>query len=283
MKKLILSFVAMVVVGTLMGAGLPASAVEPSNEPSAKSIKMLKASIADGEAEEAADAAPRIYEATVRELLTEGYKAGHFQLPSFSLDDLFGVSFSVPMPLFSSQERYKVGDDYSSRLTLNGWNFVVYVKDTPISVFTIRKYEKGYECSVVFGQEFAINYEKAMKQLGTSTVSCVPVQGVFFLVSDDERVAVVNHLYDKTVYPLVSFAELNRVASESIRDDEGSEEVGGAGILSYLFSDGSSSSDSDWFSLHAQTLFFIIATVLLTGVLFFAIKLRARLSGAAVK
>jgi len=274
MKKFLSFCLVLLITSMLLYMGIPASATEPSTV----SIKSLKNSISPDDIKEAEDAAVSVYESLVLEYLIEESGEGRLLLSSFSFEELVGASMSDPIPVFSSPERYEKGDEFSSRLRLNSWYFVVYVKDTPISVFSIVEEQGIYRFSSLLGQEFAINFNAAMRQLGTSAVLCVPAMGCLFLVSDDERVAVVNSLFDKTEYPLITFDELNAAATQFIWDNiEDMETIGGVSLMSYTFGDDSGATDNSLFSFNNLIIAISVAVVSI-GAFFAVSKLQRKQS-----
>jgi hypothetical protein len=204
-------------------------------------IESLKATIPQEAFLEASEAAPVVYQDAVLGLLptnTEGGE-GSMLLSSFTYDELTGATFSNPIPVFASSVKYGRDDEFVSKLKLVGWDVVARIGETPICVFTMSEHNGWYGYDYAIGQGYATNYAVAMERLGTEAAASLPVGVHQFLVDVDDRVTLVNPLFDDTEYPLTTFDELNSAATQQIiyfaDIPEEQWELGGGPLLDFLY------------------------------------------------
>jgi hypothetical protein len=157
------------------------------------------------------------------------------------------ATLSAPMPIFSSNEKYKKGEDFKSKLKLSGWQFIAYADGKPITVFSVDKQNGEYIVTNVINENFAKAFSDAIMQLNVNTPVVLPVGGYFFIADTNDNIALAKPQNGTNVkYDVKTYDELNKAANKSIDYYSSQTEMadGGSVVLDYLYGNSTANSSS---------------------------------------
>lgn len=147
------------------------------------------------------------------------------------------ATLSAPIPVFSPDTKYNKGEDFKSKLTHSGWQFIVYADSNPIAGFFINK---KYIVTKWFNENQAKSFLVARTQLNGNSLIVLPVSGYLFLADTDDNVAhVVKQNRPGVKYDVKTFDEFNNATNKSRDYDISQPDMLGAGIklLDYIYGD----------------------------------------------
>jgi hypothetical protein len=230
-------------------------------------VNDLKSKIDKTDTRDINDSIDRIYKSNVAPFLI----AHRQDLVYSDVSDqaITSATLSSSIPIFSTNVKYKKGEDFKSKLKHSGWQFITYVDDKPIAMFSIDKQNGEYFVTNMTNENFAKACLDAITQLNDDTPVFLPVGGYFFMADTNDNVALVKPKNDTNAkYDVKTFDELNNAANKSIDYYSSQTETidGGSIVLDYLY--GNSTTNSIASTTYAIVFVIGVACLILTMVLF---------------